>query len=176
MILDYSYVQSLTIGAFYTGLYASYNQPFPCPPATYSTGNCTWQPYRSLGICTRFENLTSHLQRYPDASFALPNGLSIGGSTAANVTSLPLKDLESTDSSTHLPAQIPTTIALPQLFNRIADFIIMYNGNGINGGVYEAVLYYCIQEFSTNVTNGVIQTSQIRAWANDSDSNGVETL
>ena len=94
-----------------------------------------------------------------------------------NVTSLPLKGTEDPDGSgDHAPASIPTTIAFPHLFNRIADIIVMYNGNGFNGSAYEAVFYYCIQEFSTNVTNGVVQTSQTWSWVNDTDSNGAEPL
>ena len=175
--LDYNYPENSVIGAFYTGLYASYNQSFPYPPATCSTGNCTWPPYRSLGVCTQFANLTSQLQRQPDNGLILPNGLYFKDFTAVNVTSLPLKGIEATDGSgIYLPTQIPTTIAFPHLFNRIADIIIMYIDENTNGTAYEAVLYYCIQEFSTNMTNGILQTAQIGAWANDSESNGVEPL
>ena len=176
------YLDGSAIGAFYTGLYASYDQSFPYPTATCPTGNCTWPPYRSLGVCTQLADLTSQLTSTPGndctdddctnpTMFVLPNGLFIGGRTRLNVTSLPLKPQELLEGS---EVQSLKTIAFPHVHNRAADIILMYNYESTIARAYEAVFYYCIQDFSTNFTNGVLQTSIDNIWADDSNSNGPE--
>ena len=50
----------------------------------------------------------------------------------------------------------------------------MYNHNGNVGRAYEAVFYYCIQEFNTTVTNSILETVQTNAWANESDPDAVD--
>ena len=103
--------------------------------------------------------------------FVLPNGLFIGGRTRLNVTSLPLKPQELLEGS---EVQSLKTIAFPHVHNRAADIILMYNYESTIARAYEAVFYYCIQDFSTNFTNGVLQTSIDNIWADDSNSNGPE--
>ncbi|KAK0615498.1 hypothetical protein DIS24_g11758 [Lasiodiplodia hormozganensis] len=56
--------------------------PFQCP-----TGNCTWDPFESLAVCSRCNNLSNMVQKrtaerdeseiYDQIIFELPNGLSL---------------------------------------------------------------------------------------------------
>ena len=178
------YLENSAIGAFYDGLYTSYNKTFPYPAATCSTSKCTWSSYRSLGICYDLADVSSQLQVSPGTGctvdscanpgmIALPNGLSVSGETRLGVFPLQLNINESLNG---LEVPGPMTLAFPHYLNRVADVFLMYNSNRNLGWAYEVVFYYCIQEFSIEAADGVFSTTQTGFWANVSDSNVTDPI
>ncbi|KAL9015983.1 MAG: hypothetical protein Q9185_006643 [Variospora sp. 1 TL-2023] len=172
--------------AILNGLYAGDTTIDHIQP-TCPGGNCIYPHYRSLAICTRSANVTSHLESrkayaYPEAtrenfnflkrcltdSHCLiddrMNRFSLG-SVAKKKTSVPLdfsQSIEFKDSSAP-----------------IADVFMIYAASRDNSddfGASEFLLEWCVQNYTTTVTNGTATTERLDAVRNFSVSDSIDNF
>lgn len=152
------------------------------------TGNCTWAPYTSLGVCASVADVTSHLTTTYDSSAAqwtssLPGGqyIEVKSDTGSdsnheivmNMTSTnftPLTSINGTDTITLAsdPLSFPRSIAFVGLQNPLAHAAIIYSVSGLQNisvesktglRAFEVMLQWCVQTYDTAVTSGATLTN-----------------
>ncbi|KAJ4298082.1 hypothetical protein N0V90_005981 [Kalmusia sp. IMI 367209] len=150
-------------------------------------GNCTFDPYWSLAVCTRIANVSDHITvknltntatGYPHIRYYVtPNQYldNLGYSeTYMNVTSATGAKPDDIGPGTSA-LNMSESIAFRDVNDPIADvFIIIRNVSDADNagadhsryGAIEFILEWCVQSFTTNVTNGVATTNRHNAIRN----------
>jgi hypothetical protein len=83
--------------AVYNGLFAENNKPWLSLPVNCPTGNCTWAPFDSLGVCNSCVDMSDFMERFclngvpadgnkTTCGWQLPNGAKLN--TSAQVFSM----------------------------------------------------------------------------------------
>ncbi|KAL5358280.1 hypothetical protein BJX96DRAFT_163644 [Aspergillus floccosus] len=175
-----------SLGALYSGLfraqgYSSMTSAMQCP-----SGNCTFGPYQSLGICSRCANITEllhgskrtfaiegdeHLSSYdPYYYYELPNGLAWNSSERRLINTRTDVDLLRLNSS---------NTALITNFSAIAltiDSLWSEPPSGWGGSpklnATECMLYFCVRSYEAAVHAGGLSenTTSISSYSNYSSS------
>ena len=165
--------------AIQTGLYADNFDVLDIQP-TCSSGNCTWPSYRSLAICAQSANVTSHLTTKRVAihgglpgetgtqwsiskqNYVIDNGQSLLNlSSAASVH--PILD----GQQEPILLNFSNSIAFQNISPPVADVFIIYTKSTTSNAdspatffATEFVLQWCVQNFTTSVTNGQSSTER----------------
>ena len=161
------------------------------PPC--STGNCTWPSYRSLAICARYANVTSSLKSRnvsaPSPLGGVPtievlqwylseqNSLLDEGFNLFNYSSVaktnPIISIPDDDTTGHAIAlNFTDSVAFKDSALPVADVFMIYGtseddaSNPAAFSAIEFVLEWCVQDFTTGVTNGESTTQRQDSFRN----------
>jgi hypothetical protein len=172
--------------AIQAGLF-TLNATLNSTPPVCATGNCSWQPYRSLAVCTRWQDISSHVKleetvnEEDDSKFVL---WSLNDRSFVERGAYPERcQLNMTSVATPKPvdeyADLPNalhfddSIAFKDSKWPLADVFIVYeNSSSMReaefhfGGRFSAmefVLEWCVQEFNTTVVNGTTVTTRLNS-------------
>lgn len=173
----YTYLGTGMKGAIPNGLFANATAGVDHVIPPCSSGNCTFNDYQSLGICSSVANVTSSGKRATNSDsgvgrFCILDKFCVTTDDLANITSaatwsqLYSDNLEQTGG-----VQVPlnfSSIAFAHQNNAatIADFYILYqniNQSAEHGDVFadvEFTLRWCVQTFSTKVVKSTAITIQ----------------
>lgn len=177
-------------GVIQTGLYSA-NESVPDIAPVCSSLNCTFPSYSSLAVCSSFANVSSHLfsqnvstddPDYPlryalsDTSYVIA-GLGFFNASSASSTN----DSISTGDSQAQLLSFNNSIAFKNVSLPLADVLVIY-AKDIEGqytlpdgtieaghlayGAVEFILEWCVQEFTTEVANGIATTLRHGATSN----------
>jgi hypothetical protein len=156
-------------GLLTSGSVLNKTQPF-C-----ATGNCTWPLYRSLAVCMRWQDVSTHLKHsehhdndnnvtverwsLTDRSYI---ETPIYSSCLLNMSSVakPKQVIEGARNA----LDFSDTIAFSDNPYPLADVFMLYkNVSNVTENLYSAfefVLEWCVQEFNTSVVNGTAFTTR----------------
>ena len=120
--------------------------------------SCTWEGFASLAVCSKCANITSLVEKSCNATgcyeLSLPGGPSLfgfGGQINSSITSIS-PDLTKIEASV---AQFSSLIS--KTINNTDDT-----------NAWECAMYYCVNEYSSSVTDGAIYQQISQTWRNDS--------
>lgn len=164
-----------TAGAIYTGLFQSASPHSDAVTMSCPTGNCTFDPYQSLALCTRCANVTDQLSNSSQSfgtltnyDYRLPNGLHF--QTAMNMMYL-------MNGTVDLDLLRVDTGGVPSILNFTA---ISAAGYGVPPSVSatECALYFCVDTYATSVTQGAFNETRVstRTSSNASTSAVMQDL
>lgn len=156
-----------TLGVLYSGFfqangYNSKSLAMSCP-----TGNCTFEPYQSLGVCSRCADITEFLHRserdqvvlgmghYPYLYYTLPNGLSWNSSEYRLIntrTDAGLLRLDSDDA------------ALIVKFTAITSNPDSIWSSNPEANARECMLYFCVKTYEAAVHESELFENQISTY------------
>lgn len=153
-------------GAFYAGLFDSKSRTgvfASCP-----TGNCTWQSYTSLGICSACEDVASLLTKtevdgydQPDLEWKLPGNRGV----EASLTTMEVTYANATMKFGHL--QDYSIIDLTSVYWPFEN----YGGLGSPPPkAFECVLYFCVRSYTGKVDGGQFIETMASSFPNASTS------
>lgn len=144
-----------TLGAIYSGIFQEQSPNSKNVLMDCATGNCTFTPYQSLGVCSRCSNITNSLKMEKQSmsvpslasyNYTLSNGFYF--STAPNTnyminatTNKPLLSLNTTD------------LAVILNFTAITSTGSAY-GSAPDVSATECALYYCVDTYEAAVNRG----------------------
>jgi hypothetical protein len=148
-----------------------------------SGGNCTFDPYWSLAVCTRVANVTDKLTksesndrgniidvyRLTESHYLETHGSQY--TRLMNMTSAtgPVVDTKNPDPtvSSLRSIKFSESVAFRDANKPIADIFIIVSGHDdVNASAYEFVLEWCVQNFTTTVVNGLATTQRHNAFRN----------
>ncbi|KAI9041824.1 DUF3176 domain-containing protein [Aspergillus affinis] len=161
-----------TAGAIYTGLFQSASPHSNAVTLSCPTGNCTFDPYQSLGICTRCANITDQLANSSNSfgtlmqyDFKLPNGFHF--ETASN-------EIYLMNGTVDLPLLRVDTGGVPSFLNFTA---ISAAGYGVPPSVSatECALYFCVNTFHSSVTQGSFNETRVSSRTSSNATSSVIT-
>ena len=182
------------LGAVYTGIFDTANT-FDVNPVC-PTGNCTWTPYASLGVCSKCVDLTSTISRscstyeqpiqnsngditsnssIPNCNYTMPDdGPSLSGLGFSGDSALGIFNGISTP---------PMNISSGTLFRGMKSPISILNaiagrwkirGQDIDQphdtSAAQRALFYCVNRYETTVTKGVLHEMVVSSWHDNSAS------
>jgi hypothetical protein len=187
-----SFAANLTMkAAAYAGvvspLDSTFNMTSSCP-----SGNCTWPPFQTLGVCSSCTNLTDQIKRVPiepqyfdgggPSNFHLPNGFTLTtkeiltsqGPTYMNIT-----------TTAHMYSEAYSTvddftlnnlsIAYAERGSLMVDILVLRLRGLTNSGddvtfAQECVLQYCVKNISAVQRNGELIETEHDTWSNNSET------
>ena len=125
---------------------------------TCSTGDCTWQVFSSLAICSKCVDVASYITKTclnrDCAGISLPNGPTLSGLGNQINSSV-------TNIASSLNSIKPSVLRFSSLISKEA------NGTD-EATATECSLFYCIGKYHTSVTGGFISQQLVSSWRNDS--------
>ena len=169
--------------AIQSGLYTDNSAILDLQPAC-SSGNCTWPSYRSLAICARSADVTSHLKQktvlynettsagvkdvitqwyLSELNYIIDDGLML---LSLKSSSARLKPIFGEIQSPSL-LNISNSIAFQNSFTPVADIFVIYSNASYSSPTFQAVefvLEWCVQNFTTSVTNGISSTERYASF------------
>lgn len=164
--------------AILRGLYAGTTTIDHIRP-TCPGGNCTYPDYRSLAICARSEDVTSdlkHNEAYADGPWYLTNSNylindgSFDGSFVFNLSSAAKENPTKYNGyGTPMALDFSRSIAFKDSSAPVADVFMIYSTSRDNSdnsdkiGALEFLLEWCVQSYSSTVTNGTATTERLEA-------------
>ncbi|KAI0191629.1 hypothetical protein F4808DRAFT_476059 [Astrocystis sublimbata] len=155
----YSRIDPEVNSAPYIGLYSPVQTDFDAP-VQCSSGNCTWEPYETLGVCNNCQNVTNRLQVSTDdngtARYSLPNGFSLRQTNG-------LMNITTSMDSVAFPNN--GTVFLNVLAIGLAPGTIPIQNQPI---ATECLLQFCIQTKRASFVNGILHDTVISSWTNES--------
>ncbi|KAM0723454.1 hypothetical protein Q7P37_000440 [Cladosporium fusiforme] len=182
-------MKAAAYAGFVSPLDTTFNVTSICP-----SGNCTWSPFQTLGVCKSCTDLADQILPSPIASqyfngggpsnFALPNGF--------NLTTQ--EGISGGDRDSMVYMNISTTAPMySNLYGTVDDFTsnnlsIAYKDRGsliidifilrlrglTNAGdnvtfAKECILQYCVKTISAVQRNGELVETELSTWANNSE-------
>lgn len=150
-------------GAFYSGLYNS-NSGSSIKPLC-KTGNCTWSPYTSIGICSACEDISSLIHGIaPDTdddsdgySWFAPNGLNGDAKFDTLVADSGLPTIK----FPHLQNYSIVDVSTMSLYPGVFTFDQRPNAS-------ECVLHLCVKAYTATVVNGSLTERLVSSFPNTS--------
>ena len=144
--------------AIYNGVFGIQGKAALSISHTCSTGSCTWEAFSSLVVCSKCVDISPYIKKHNKGDdcwrYSLPNGLSLSGigrqinSTVTNISS----------SLSEIEASVVKFSALESSGSNEST-----DATGI-----ECAMWYCVQERTASVTNGIIHEKVLSSWRNDS--------
>lgn len=135
--------------AVYNGLLSTNSSSFDVAPNCL-TGNCTFDPHQSMGVCSQCADISSSLTSSSDedaSTWTLPNGLFIEeNGTIINVSGS--GDL----------------VNFKNVFGAISNISLIMTRDFYNYSEplpAECILYFCVKTFNATVQNGVLTENVI---------------
>ncbi|KAI1111154.1 hypothetical protein F5Y14DRAFT_426411 [Nemania sp. NC0429] len=148
--------------AVYNGLFAENGRPNAALAFECQSGNCTWDPYDTLGVCAECVDLTPFIQEYcasgtkSNCGWQVPQGAKLTDRTEVF----------------SMTSQIPTARG-DQPHSSIMRLIFMgteaYDGNAgeTKPWAQQCMLSACVQTLDTKVLNGVLTEKTIDTKTNN---------
>jgi len=184
--LDYAYISVGMKRAIRAGLDNGKNR-VPDLPAACPSGNCTFEIYSSLAVCSSFADVTEHLYskdangvggygtqlHLTDDNYLTKSALFV--QEFLDISSVaPVSEITETEGRPAIFLNFSRSIAFKDIESPLADvFIITRNGSiptpfeeGLGSSEYtyaafEVALSWCIATYNTTVVNGTSKTSMI---------------
>ncbi|KAK1977881.1 hypothetical protein LZ30DRAFT_600329 [Colletotrichum cereale] len=153
--------------AVYNGLFAENGKPWLSLPVSCQTGNCTWEPFETLGVCNTCVDMTEFMTRTCEDG------------------SMPEDDMTECGWSIPLGAKLKThaevfsmTPVFPQGLGDMSYSTIMklvFMGTEKQGGVAgdlapwarQCTLQACVQTLNSSIVNGELKEIIVRTKTND---------
>ena len=183
--------------AIQSGLYTDNSTILDIQP-TCSSGNCTWPSYRSLAICARFADVTSHLKskkisiqdsltgdRQTETQWYLSklNYIIDDGVSLLNLSSAaglqPIFD----EYQSPILLNFSNSIAFQNSSSPVADIFAIYSNSTKSTSDHTAtflaiefVLEWCVQNFTTSVSNGQSSTERYDSFNDFGKPNHDDTV
>ena len=176
--------------AILNGLYAGTTTIDHIQP-TCAGGNCTYPDYRSLAICTRSADVSSHLKHKKAYAYSShestteysnmlqwsltdSNYLINDGTTLFNLSSAAKENrVKNHEYGTPTPMALDfsQSIAFKDSSAPVADVFMIYatsrdSSDGNEIAALEFLLEWCVQSYTTTVTNGTATTERHEAVSN----------
>ncbi|KAF3025747.1 hypothetical protein E8E14_014411 [Neopestalotiopsis sp. 37M] len=137
--------------------------------ASCSTGNCTWlSTYYTLGVCSKCANTTSQITSNCEEQFGtlpaicnytLPNGMGFDGQRRGGAY---MNSSSAYESLAYNNTQ--STIGVVSTMRGLHDL----SSQTLYGVVSnECVLYFCVNEYQANVTNGEFNETLVASYTGD---------
>lgn len=144
-----------------------------------ATGNCTWPLYKSLAVCTRGQDVSTHLvysdhvdeinglkvnisrwslndRTYIETGYDVINRLNMSSAAKPNPFGGPSQISNALDFS--------DTITFSDNPYPLADVFLIYltfaNGTEFRHSAIEFILEWCVQDFNTSVVSGIANTTR----------------
>ncbi|KAL8951866.1 MAG: hypothetical protein Q9222_002172 [Ikaeria aurantiellina] len=132
---------------------------------TCSTGDCTWDKFASLAVCSRCVNITSLVEKECTNKkcyrLSLPDGpvlSGLGGQINSSVTSIS-SELQSTE---------PSVLRFSTLISKkVTDPHYAF--------ALECSMFYCVGIYNATVANGIPKQRMLASWRNDSARLGTQS-
>ena len=145
--------------AVYSGVFDARNSANSSTEFHCSTGDCSFDLFSSLAVCSSCANITRSIQT-SGTKLVLPNGPSISGvGGQINVTTtkdpLGLEDIEAS-------------------VLRFSSIRTKDTNDSSTAEAWECVLYYCVNEYNATVQSGDLHQEIRRSWRNDSATLNLE--
>jgi len=144
---EFSLEKPLIAGA-YEGLFGDPSNM----AATCVTGNCTWELYRSLGVCNHCQDVRKSIQADNESAqvgqhypYSIDNGLQL-------IDSMWLINSSTSINLSHI-GYIPWTL----LNMSIMSF----------DAAYECSLFWCVNEYTSSMQNGRLSENTTKTWSKD---------
>ncbi|KAH9893042.1 hypothetical protein F4778DRAFT_749388 [Xylariomycetidae sp. FL2044] len=149
--------------AVYNGLFAENGRPGAALAFECQSGNCTWNPYETLGVCYECVDLTPFIEQYcaPDAEPGTC-GWQVGQGGKLN------NSKEVFSMTSHIPSA-----GGDMAHSTIMKLIFMGTEahDGLAGDIRpwarQCSLSACLQTLESNVTNGVLSESLVSSQVNN---------
>jgi hypothetical protein len=165
---------------------STFNMTSSCP-----SGNCTWPPFQTLGVCSSCTNLTDQIKSVPIApenfngagpsNFHLPNGFNLTTKETLNSQGLTHMNVSTT---AHMYSETYSTvddftlnnlsIAYTERGSLMIDIFVLRLRGLSNAGddvifAQECVLQYCVKNISAVQRNGELIENEHHTWSNNSE-------
>jgi len=143
--------------AVYNGLFAENNRPAAILPVACPTGNCTWNPFDTLAVCTECIDISSFMERWcnPSASSTNSSDLSTCGWRVPQ--GAVLSSAEEVFSMTSLlPSpygNMPHSTIMRLIFMGTESQTV---ANALNPWALQCSLQGCVQSMNSSVINGAV--------------------
>ena len=135
--------------AIYQGLFRKPIVPMPfC-----QTGNCTWDIYMSLALCSQCQDLSTEITRDGNTSARIPTGLELWSIQDAGFGKI-LSNQINTSTTTNAMNQ-----ASYGPDNNMLSLSVMSPTQA-----YQCSLYWCVHKYNTSVTNGQLEQEVLETW------------
>jgi hypothetical protein len=180
-------MKAAAYAGFFSPLNSTFNVTSYCP-----SGNCTWPPFQSLGVCSSCENLTNQIERIPIApehfngggpsNFALPNGFKMTTEETLQHKGLIYMNLSTTANMYSNSYRTIDDFTLNNLSIAFADrgslmidlFALRLRGASNSGDditlAQECVLQYCVKNISAVQRNGELVETVLDTWTNNTEA------
>lgn len=144
---EFTLEKSLIAGA-YEGLFGDPSSM----AATCVTGNCTWEPYSSLGLCNQCKDVSTSIQVENQSAPIDQQGVSFLNNGLELRDSMWLINSSTSINLSHI-GYIPWTL----LNMSIMSF----------DAAYECSLFWCVNEYNSSMQNGRLLEDRIQTWNKD---------
>ncbi|KAK3485124.1 hypothetical protein B0T13DRAFT_484701, partial [Neurospora crassa] len=159
--LGQAFVPILPIkAAVYKGLFAEDGRPWMGLPFQCSTGNCTFPPIETLGVCHKCVDMSEYMTRY------CPPGVSDQDNCGWQLPSGAAK-LNSSDHVFGMTSLFPGSATGDATYSTIMKLIFMGTETNATGpGVLapwatQCSLTVCLQTLTSNITNGFLHETHL---------------
>ncbi|MCJ1468708.1 hypothetical protein MMC07_007338 [Pseudocyphellaria aurata] len=144
--------------AIYNGIFDIQDKAASGIGHTCSSGNCTWPPFPSLGVCSRCVNVTSYMEKSCNQTgcyrLSLPNGPTLTGLGGQINSSL-------SNISPSLKDTYASVVQFASLISKGAN-------QSEDAHATECAIWYCVQNYTASVDEGKPSQTVISSWRNDS--------
>ncbi|KAL0465208.1 hypothetical protein QR685DRAFT_508311 [Neurospora intermedia] len=159
--LGQAFVPILPIkAAVYKGLFAEDGRPWMGLPFQCSTGNCTFPPIETLGVCHKCVDMSEYMTRYCPPG--VPNQDNCGWQLPSGAAKL-----NSSDHVFGMTSLFPGSATGDATYSTIMKLIFMGTETNATGpGVLapwatQCSLTACLQTLTSNITNGFLHESHV---------------
>ena len=163
-----------------SGLFHPYDQVIPTIAPTCATGNCTWEPYRTLQICSKTANVTDKLTYTPleynagDVNKTSPSMVQVSLPNGALMNSTQYLGINMTHVDKNTRPAANRSIAFLDIPNvmdvSIANIFLIFKNDRqeqfgrpfIPHSAIEILFYCCVGEHDTQVVDGIPSSNPIK--------------
>ncbi|GKT65390.1 DUF3176 domain-containing protein [Colletotrichum tofieldiae] len=153
--------------AVYNGLFAENGKPWLSLPVNCQTGNCTWEPFETLGVCNTCVDMTEFMTR------TCEEGSAPGGDMTECGWSIPLGARLKTHADVFSMTPIFPQGLGDMSFSTIMKIVFM--GTEKQGGIAgdlapwarQCTLQACVQTLNSSIVNGELRETIVHAKTND---------
>ncbi|KAF2219619.1 hypothetical protein BDZ85DRAFT_276095 [Elsinoe ampelina] len=161
--------------AVYSGLFAESNDPGAALNVTCSTGNCTFTPFETLGICTSCVDMSQIMTRYcqegvPEDGNVTSCGWELPGRSASLNTSSDVFSMTPTFGASTGSLPYSTLMRLTFMGTESRTF-----SDVLNPWAQQCTLSACIQTLQSSVTNGILTERLLSTQTNTTVISSVST-
>lgn len=173
-------MKAAAYAGFVGPLSSVYNISSVCP-----SGNCTWEPFETLAVCSSCANITDQMGGSPDFRLNLSNGFQLASRSAyygahtadqkfLNVTTTKklYDSLYSGVGEYNTYTRNNMSLIYADRGSLIIDFLVLRAPqlNLETSSAHECVLQYCVKTISASQLSGELIETEVSTWTNDSES------
>jgi len=175
-----------------SGLFHPYDDLIPFLAPLCVSGNCTWEPYRTLQVCSKTANITDRLTYTPleyesgDVNKTSPRLVNVTLPNGAYLTSSPFRPMNITylyqaSDDISVANHSIAFLDLPNIMNTaIANQFLIYKYDKqerygdpfLPHYAIEIMFYWCVGEYSTEVKNGIPSSKPVQISTDVKTLNG----